>query len=253
MTSINHHLLLVAMNKDWKGNSNSAQYAYAIKKKDSTEIREKDDFYATDPKALEMLLDKSSLFLRRILDSCKPDYGYSFAEPKPLRTYWNGEMIHSTTAIWECACGSGNLFNVLKERGYEAIYSDIKDRGFGKFKGMLNVDFLNNYDYVLPWKYNVSVILTNPPYRLANEFIIHALQILPENGLYIALMNLQVLAGIERYEKIYQFGSLREIYVFRKRIRCFKNNIVNDKSPLINYAWFVFQKGYCGNPTVYWL
>ena len=42
--------------KEWNGNSRSAQYSLAMKKKDSKEQRETDDFYATDPKALEMLL-----------------------------------------------------------------------------------------------------------------------------------------------------------------------------------------------------
>ena len=52
------------MAKEWKGNSRSANYSLAVKKSNSTETREADDFYATDPKALEMLLDHCSLFLK---------------------------------------------------------------------------------------------------------------------------------------------------------------------------------------------
>ena len=120
---------------------------------------------------------------------------------------------------------------------------------------MLNVDFLQEYEYVLPRKYNVAVILTNPPYSLANEFILHALDILLENGLYIALMNITYLCGKKRYEQIYRHGGLREVYVFSKRIECWKNNDKENYGgkAMVDFAWYVFQKGYKRQPTLYWL
>lgn len=156
--------------------------------------------------------------------------------------------------IWECACGTGNLVDVLERRGYWVVWSDLKDRGYGKYRGMYGVDFLKETEFVKPQKYNVGIILTNPPYSLANDFILHALDILPDGGLYIALMNINVLAGIGRYEKIYSNGTLRELYIFSKRIGCWKNNVRDDKKAhIMNYAWYVFQKGYCGQPTLYWI
>ena len=214
---------------DWKGNSRSAQYALAISKKDSIEQREANDFYATDPRALEALLDNCTTKTKVKLHECtkKPFY------------------------IWECACGTGNLSQVLNDRKYNVFSSDKIDRGYG----MDSVDFLDVTknqlgSNELPC---IKVILTNPPFSLANEFIMHALDILPIGGIYIALMNLQVLAGIERYEKIYSNHWLREVYIFSKRIRCYKNNIPDNIAPIINYAWFVFEKGYNGSPTLFWL
>ena len=58
--------------------------------------REKDDFYATDPKALEMLLQ--------------------------FETFAND--------VWECACGMGHLSDVLKEKGHNVKSSDLLDRGY---------------------------------------------------------------------------------------------------------------------------
>ena len=239
--------------KEWKGNSRSAQYALAINKKDSKEERESDDFYATDPKALEALLDHSSTFLQSLFLGIKSGY---------KKIYYNGQKymddpelgritLGCKPYIWECACGTGNLAEVLKNRGYDVVCSDLKNRGYGR-PGMLNVDFLQNYDF--PIRYNVGIILTNPPYSLANEFILHALRVLPQGGVYIALMNVSSLAGIARYEKIYRYGTLREVYVFSKRIGCWKNNERDDnKAHIVNYAWYVFQKGYTGQPTLYWL
>ena len=69
------------------------------------EPREKDDYYATDPKALELLLEKE----------------------------------HFSRHVWECACGEGHLAKVLLSRGYYVKASDLIDRGFGEG----GVDFLS--------------------------------------------------------------------------------------------------------------
>lgn len=70
----------------------------------ATNEREVHDFYSTDPKALEMLLD---------LESFCPE-------------------------VWECACGNGCLSEVLKSRGYHVYSTDLIDRGYG----LSGVDFL---------------------------------------------------------------------------------------------------------------
>lgn len=208
------------MKKEWKGNSNSARAAVATKKIGSTTVRQEDDFYATDPKAVEMLIKAA------------PHIFYLARE--------NG------TPIWEPACGTGNLVKPLTKNGFVVYASDLKDRGFGE----VHVDFLNTKIDNCP-----PIILTNPPYSLATEFIEHALEILPENGLYIALMNITYLAGQKRFERVYSKGSLREVYVFSKRVECWKNNDKEHESgnALINFCWYVFQKGYKGQPTLYWL
>lgn len=241
--------------KEWKGNKDSARVMLGVNKHYSTGDRQSDDFYATDPKALESLLDHCSSWLHSMFSGIKSG---------TLKIYFNGEKyiddpeigritLGCYPNIWECAVGSGNLAKVLEERGFWVTCSDLKNRGYGRI-GMLNRDFLKTTDD-FTHRYTVGIILTNPPFSLANEFIIHALKILPDNGLYIALMNITYLAGQKRYEKIYRYGSLREVYVFSKRIECWKNNIrPEDKcGSMRNYAWYVFQKGYAGQPTLYWL
>ena len=221
------------MSKEWKGNKNSAHAAIAAHNGKGKSDRQEDDFYATDPKAIEALVNAPTIYGRiawKYLEYCKDDY-----------------------FIWECAAGNGNLYNWLKEHGYNVIASDIKFRGAqGVIEGL---DFLKTYPYN---KFegaaaHPNVILTNPPYSLATEFIEHALEILPDGGLYIALMNITYLAGQERYRRVYSNGSLRELYVFSKRVECWKNNIPSRHSSIANYAWYVFQKGYIGKPTIYWL
>lgn len=67
--------------------------------------REENDFYATDPIAMELLLN----------------------------------MEQFSNDIWECACGEGHLSKVLEARGYNVISTDLIDRGFGES----GIDFLS--------------------------------------------------------------------------------------------------------------
>lgn len=91
------------MSKDWTGNQNSI-YKTLGASNHTEKTREANDYYATEPKALELLLD---------LEQFSP-------------------------YVWECACGEGHLAEVLKKRGYSVASSDLIDRGYGKG----GVDFL---------------------------------------------------------------------------------------------------------------
>ena len=99
----------------------------------SKKERQSEDYYATDPKAAELLCDVEK---------------------------FSGK-------IWEPACGEGHLSEVFRKRGYEVRSTDLIDRGYGEQKDFL---FFNDED----WDGN---IVTNPPYRLANEFVYKALEV----------------------------------------------------------------------------
>ena len=93
--------------KDWTGNQNSIYKTLGASNHTDKE-REANDYYATEPKALELLL---------ILEQFSP-------------------------RVWECACGEGHLSEVLKKRGYSVVSSDLIDRGYGTG----GVDFLECYN-----------------------------------------------------------------------------------------------------------
>ena len=85
--------------------------------------RESDDYYATDPKAAELLLE------------VEPD----------LKN------------IWECACGEGHLAEVFKKSNKLKLATDIIDRGYGDgVKDFLDKN-ITNYDGDIatnpPYKY----------------------------------------------------------------------------------------------------
>lgn len=168
--------------------------------------------------------------------------------------------------IWECACGQGNLSEVLKRRGYNVVSSDLIDRGYGN----IELDFLS---FELP-KYQIPIldnpfyptefvngptiplsldILTNPPYRYALDFVKHSLEI-QENGYHtIMLLKIQFLEGKERY-RFFQENPPKFVYVHSERQKCaINNNFENVKSSAVCYAWFIWEKGFKGDTIVRWI
>jgi len=73
----------------------------------------------------------------------------------------------NVSTIWECACGTGNMSEVLKTFGFEIISSDLIDRGYGS-----TLDFFADMS-----PHPNRAIITNPPFNLAPNFIQHALEV----------------------------------------------------------------------------
>lgn len=65
-------------------------------------------------------------------------------------------------AVWEPACGDGAMARVLEGAGYDVLASDLVDRGYG------DACFNFLFDY---WQGAPRPIITNPPFKLAAQFI----------------------------------------------------------------------------------
>jgi hypothetical protein len=100
--------------------------------------RNKTDFYATPAEVTVALLD--------------------FLEGKGL--------IEPGYCIWEPACGSLAMADVMIDRKYHVLASDLHPQ----FEWMIPYDFLHA-DEKCDW------IITNPPFSKATEFITHALEL----------------------------------------------------------------------------
>lgn len=206
--------------KDWNGNSLAVQAQKGLKTDCTTKGREDNDFYATDPIAIDILLKDFNV----------------------LKYYTN-------KVIWECAAGVGNLSDRLTELRFIVYATDLIDRGNNRVKP--GVDFLQCTE--LPCDCNV--ILTNPPFKYATEFAQKALELLPDGGYYIAFMNISYITGQKRYNSIYKNGNLMAFCPFIKRIGCWRNNDkeqYNNKK-MMDFAWYIFKKGYKGLPSLIWL
>lgn len=181
----------------------------------STTNRQKDDFYATDPKATKMVLKE----LGKIYDT----------------SLWD---------VWEPAAGMGHISNTLKAENINVVKeSDLIDRGIGA----TIEDFLNTTSMG-----NANVIFTNPPYKIAEDFLNHFLKISDNGDLYIFLGRIQFLEGKAR-RKIFDADPPKYVFVHSERINCWKDGKEVKESSAMCYAWYVFEKGYKGDTIVKWL
>jgi hypothetical protein len=110
--------------------------------------------------------------------------------------------------IWEPACGSGHIVSVLRGAGHEVIAGDLVNYGCPlSFHG---IDFL--MERRAP--HDVKCIVTNPPFKLAGEFVAKALELCPT---VIMLLRLAFLES-EKRRDILDGGQLSRVHVFRKRL-----------------------------------
>ena len=203
-------------NKDWTGNSKSI-YMTLGASNHTEKVREENDFYATEPKALELLLD--------------------------METF--------SHYVWECACGKGHLSEVLKDRGYDVKSSDLIDRGY---TGTEIIDFLcvNKEDVRREVPRD---IITNPPYKHAKEFVEQALDISMDGTKVAMFLKVQFLEGKARRD-LFEKHPPKVIYVASGRLLCAKNGeferMRQGGGSAVAYAWFIWEKGYKGKTTIGW-
>lgn len=195
--------------KDWIEN-NKAVYTCLGASNHALEDRETEDYYATDPKAAELLLE------------VEPELSY----------------------IWECACGEGHLADVFDKANKLGLATDKVYRGYGNLNP---IDFLTWDDC---WN---GDIVTNPPYKFAKEFVEKALGIIKTGRKVAMFLKVTFLEGKARKE-FFKKNPPKTIYVCSGRIPCAKNGDF-DKYPssAIAYAWYVWEKGFTGKPTVEWI
>lgn len=174
------------------------------------ESRETFDYYATDPKAVEMLL----------------------------------ELEQFAPVIWEPACGEGHISKVLQAHGYEVISTDLVYRGFGDPEPL---DFLKETLDGFE-----GDVITNPPYSVGFEFVQRALESVRPGGKVAMLLKVQFLEGQKR-GVFFKDTPPRTVYISSSRISCAKNgDFERFPNSAIAYAWYVWEKGFTGDPVIKW-
>lgn len=212
------------MAKDWKGNSASTFKQLGASNHCEHE-RAEDDFYATEPKAIDFLLEK----------------------------------VQFEGAIWENACGQGHLSERLIELGHSVISTDLRDRGYGKG----GVDFFEctetlapnivtnpPYAYAIEWCWKCLELLPVGG-KLALFLPIQFLEAQERRELFdkeppkcVYVFTNRILCGIngDFYEHN-EDGS----------IKLKRDGTPKRKSSAKAYAWFYWEKGYRGDVKLDWI
>lgn len=198
--------------KDWNGNRKSVFTTLGASNHTDKE-REQNDYYATDPIAIDALLQ--------------------------------GGVVLSHN-IWECSAGQGHLSERLIELGYEVKSTDLIDRGYGeggidflKETEMWDGDILTNP----PYKYAKEFI------EHAMELIPNGRKVL----MFLKLQFLEGKSRAELFKKYppkVVYVSRSRILCAKNgdfdAMRAAGGSAVA-------YAWYEFEKGYTGESIIKWI
>lgn len=202
---------MTCIKSDWSGNKNSIFKTLGASNHTEKE-REENDFYATDSKAAELLLE---------LEEFSPN-------------------------IWENACGQGHLSEVFKKHGYNVKSTDIIDRGYGEG----GVNFLKTYfqefdgDIITnpPYKYASEFV----------EKSIQTVKTGRKVAMFLKIQFLEGKSRKKLFEKyppkVIYISSSRLLCAKNADFQ----KMIEGGGSAIAYAWFVWEKGYKGDTIIKW-
>lgn len=138
--------------------------------------------------------------------------------------------------IWECAPGDGFMVRALENAGHKVT--------------LHWPDFLGIYTpCVLP---KFRSIITNPPYKLADDFIRRALACAKETSGKVAML-LPIAFDSAKSRTVFfrDCPAFKTKYTLTKRIRW--ANLPQTASPSMNHCWMVWDWRHSGPPTLGYL
>lgn len=133
--------------------------------------------------------------------------------------------------IWEPCAGDLDMTRVLEWHGYEVTSTELRDTG----QGITGFDFLRD-DPTEKWGWipDPDMIVMNPPFSLAAEFILKALSYTPNVACLVKIDYWNAISRLPLWEKHIPafFLPLTFRLAFLKEER--------GNSPLMNCAWVVW-------------
>ena len=199
--------------KDWVGNSKSV-YTTLGASNHTEDEREQHDYYATDPIAIDVLINDGE-----------------------------SEINHN---VWECACGEGHLAKRLSDYGYNVTATDLIDRGFGTGGvNFLETNTIFNGDIVTnpPYKHAVKFI----------EHALDIIPTGNKVFMFLKLQFLESKSRKELFKKyppkcIY-VSSSRILCAKNGDFEGMKKS----GGSAVAYAWYEWEKGYTGDTIIKWV
>jgi hypothetical protein len=151
-------------------------------------------------------------------------------------------LLRDGARAWEPTCNRGYMARPLMEYFGDEVYAtDIFDYGWQRMNA--REDFL--FFGVRPPE-PVDWVITNPPFRLAEEFIRKARDV-ARIGCAI-LVRTSFLEGVDRYRNIYSTCPPTVIAQFVERLPMVKGRCDPEASTATSYAWLVWVHGQAPQP-----
>jgi hypothetical protein len=142
----------------------------------------------------------------------------------------------------EPACGEGHMAKVLAEYFGDVSASDIHPYGYGDV-----IDFTSHPIEVGSYDW----IITNPPFRLGEDFILKALA---AARVGVAMLTRTVfIESVGRYNRIFNVTPPTKFAQFTERVPMVKGRLDAKASTATGYCWIVWEKKKRGQPRLVWI
>lgn len=154
---------------------------------------------------------------------------------------------HFAGGIWEPCAGGGAMAAVLRGAGYTVRATTIgesrHDPKVPKHRVLGGSDFLAAIEAAHP------NIVTNPPYRIAEDIIRHALTFQPVK--LAMLLNLKFLGSVGRARGLYREHPPARVWVIADRITMYPAGYDGPRGTATEtHAWFVWDRSHLGAPAI---
>lgn len=150
-------------------------------------------------------------------------------------------------SIWDPACGMGRIVSSAISAGYEAVGTDLNPKANSIYGECYN--FLT--DYVPIEKHN---IVSNPPFGIAEEFVIKAIEDVKVGGKVAMILPLVWMAGFSTKRSWLPVSPLMRVYPISPRPSMPPAAVIMSGEKPGNgtkdFAWFVWEKGYEGHAQI---
>jgi len=147
--------------------------------------------------------------------------------------------------IWDPCAGTGRIVHNAVTTGYEAFASDIDPRQF--------VGSVQPHDFMLTGAMQFPNIVTNPPFKIAEDIVLKALSIV--TGKLACLLTANWVQGDKRSRWL-ETSPLRRVLFVTPRPSMPPGEVLmaggKPGNGTTDYAWYIWEPGYAGKPEIGW-
>ncbi|ASP85026.1 methyltransferase [Sinorhizobium meliloti] len=146
----------------------------------------------------------------------------------------------ASKTVWEPACNRMHMAAPLAEYFRSVASSDVHDYGIEPDTN----GFPFQYDFLFMGKspiVNSDWIISNPPFRLAEQFIARARDLATEGVAMI--VRTSFLEGVGRYENLFSKNPPSIVAQFSERVPMVKGRLTATGSTATSYCWLVWLNG----------
>ena len=145
-------------------------------------------------------------------------------------------------SCWEPAAGLGDMVRPLREYFRDVYASDVAE-----YRGGHDV-----VDFLWPSYRRADFVVTNPPFKIAEQFIATALDRSSEG--VAMLVRSAFLEGVGRHHRLFSRTPPMAVLQFTERVPMVKGRLDKEATTATSYCWIVWRKNVATHRTqLVWL